>query len=187
MTSSGRQQPDNAMYLGDEVGSSSETCSSPMLWMERKATIGAADLFCLQRWKVYTNINFITTFAFPNMQDPCCLTEITAAWKNFYFSTKLTNHTIQWRVRYRISNKHSVLQSSPSVANKSHIIQWIEPQLWNWWRTIWWKERWEIPHPWWQINMSMYILAVQVCWDSTQHSPLSNCLKHLQYICLLIY
>ena len=129
MTSSGRQQPDNAMYLGDEVGSSSETCSSPMLWMERKATIGAADLFCLQRWKLYTNINFITTFAFPNMQDPCCLTEITAAWKNFYFSTKLTNHTIQWRVRYRISNKHSVLQSSPSVANKSHIIQWIEPQL----------------------------------------------------------
>ena len=49
MTASVRQRPDTAVYKGDEVGFTSETCSSPMLWTERKATIGAADLLRLQR------------------------------------------------------------------------------------------------------------------------------------------
>ena len=93
MICSERQRPDTAVYYGNEVGFTSETCSSPMLWTERKATLGAADLLRLQRWKGYTDINSITTFAFPNMQESSCLTEITVTWKSFRFYTKLTRHS----------------------------------------------------------------------------------------------
>ena len=66
-----------------------QTCSG----RRQKTTIGAADLLRLQRWNGYTDINSITTFAFPNMQTPCFLTEITVTWKDFTFVYKLTRHT----------------------------------------------------------------------------------------------
>ena len=93
MASSVKQRPDTDVYFKEEVGFPCETCSSPMLWTKRKATIGAADLLRLQRWKRCTDINSITTFAFPNMQSTCFLTEITVTWKDLIFLYKLTRHT----------------------------------------------------------------------------------------------
>ena len=90
MASSVKQRPDTAVYFKEEVGFSCDIYSSPVLWTERKATIGEADLLRLQRWKGYTDINSITTFTFPNMQSTSFLTEITVTWKDFKFLTKLT-------------------------------------------------------------------------------------------------
>ena len=92
MVCSETQRPDTAVYCGDVVGFTAETCSSPMLRTERKTTIGAAELLRLQRWKGRTDIDCITSFAFPNMQTPACLTEITVTWTNFRFFTKVTRY-----------------------------------------------------------------------------------------------
>ncbi len=93
MSSSVKQQPDTAVYFKEEVGFSCKTCSSLMLWTERKATIRVADLLRPQHWKGYTDINSITTFISPNLPIRSVLTEITVTWKDFIFLYKLTRHT----------------------------------------------------------------------------------------------
>ncbi len=65
-TANPRQQSDVLVQFKGEVGFRAEVRSSPMLFTERKAIIGAADFLRLQRCKGHTEIDTITTFAFPN-------------------------------------------------------------------------------------------------------------------------
>ena len=69
-----------------------EIKSSPMLWTERKASIGAANLLRLLR-SSNSNINSITTFAFPNMQSNECIIKIEMTWHDYKFKSKLTRYT----------------------------------------------------------------------------------------------
>ena len=71
----------------------------PCSGQRKKATIGAADLLRLQHWKGYTDINFITTFAFPNVHDACCVIEITGTWKNslLHHRDKVPQHGTRFR------------------------------------------------------------------------------------------
>ncbi len=74
-TTNSRQRSDVLVQFKGEVGFRAEVRSSPMLFTERKAIIGAADFLRLQRCKGHTEIDTITTFAFPN----CGSIEITVS------------------------------------------------------------------------------------------------------------
>ena len=72
MTSTSRQRPDIVVYMDSTetvVGFRAEVCSSPMLYTERKAILGAADLLRLQRCTDPSKLQ-VTTFALPNTEQP---------------------------------------------------------------------------------------------------------------------
>lgn len=75
-----------------KVGFRAQVCSSPMLWTERKAILGAANHLRYQRMLGHTQINNITTFAFPNLEENHCLIEIELSFKGFQFTPILTKY-----------------------------------------------------------------------------------------------
>ena len=74
-----------------KVGFIAEVQSSPMLWTERKATFGAADMLRVLRCRDHS-INEIITFEFPNTQSKQCLVEIQVKWNNFCFETRTVRY-----------------------------------------------------------------------------------------------
>ena len=68
--------------------------SSPKLWNERKAILGAANMVHLLRNTSYSVQKF-TSFAFPmpNIDDSHCIAEIQVTWENLMFASKLTRYT----------------------------------------------------------------------------------------------
>ncbi len=61
-----------------------EVNSSPMLYTERKAVLGAADMLRLLR---HTDKNFsvFTSFVFPKKECPQCVIKVTVKWQNLRF------------------------------------------------------------------------------------------------------
>jgi hypothetical protein len=59
-----------------------EVRSSPMVFTERKAILGAADMLRLLQCSDPSKLQ-VTTFALPNTEEPHCLIEIEVSWKNF--------------------------------------------------------------------------------------------------------
>ena len=61
-----------------------EVKSSPMLWTERKAILGAANMVHLL-CNISDSVQKFTSFAFPNIDDSHCIAEIQVTWENFMF------------------------------------------------------------------------------------------------------
>lgn len=61
-----------------------EVKSSPMLWTERKAILGVANMVRRLR-NTSDSVQKFTSFAFPNINDCHCIAEIQVTWLNFMF------------------------------------------------------------------------------------------------------
>ncbi len=93
---SSKQRCDVVVYTDEKhqkVILTVEVRSSRMLWTERKATYGATDLLRLLRFS-QSSINEVTTFCFPNNDEPSCIIEIKVEWKNFMFETYLKRYKV---------------------------------------------------------------------------------------------
>jgi hypothetical protein len=99
LSASTRERADIVVYADEskkKVLLTLEIRSSPMLWAERKATLGAANLLRLLRCSTEDTIPIqkMTTFALPTMDLKQCIVEIQVTWTtNLKFLTKLTRHT----------------------------------------------------------------------------------------------
>ena len=95
LCSSSIERPDIIVYTNlskQQIVLIGEIKSSPyMLYTERKASIGAANLLRLLRSSNY-NIKSITTFALPNLQSKECIVEIKITWEDYKFISELTRH-----------------------------------------------------------------------------------------------
>ena len=91
---SSSQRPDIIVYEDskeEKVICTAEVRSSPMVVLERKATIGAAYLLRLLRY-TDQDIKTITTFALPNMEEKQCVVQITLEWRDFQFVSNVKRH-----------------------------------------------------------------------------------------------
>ncbi len=94
---SSKQRCDMVVYADEtkrKVILTVEVGSSPMLWTERKAIYGAADLLRFMRFS-QSSINEVTTFCFPNNTNgPSCIIEIRVEWKDFKFEVYLKRYEV---------------------------------------------------------------------------------------------
>lgn len=110
------------------VGFRAEVCSSPMIWTERKAILGAANHLRYQRMLGHTQIKSITTFAFPKLEVNHCLIEIEVSFEKLHFVPKLTKYA---DVKAGIKRLREVIERQCE-----HIFSLRQPEVTTFWPTL---------------------------------------------------
>ncbi len=91
---SSKERPDIIIYNKNEPEQIALTCevqSSPMVWTEQKAILGATNLLRNLR-EISTKINSVTVFAIPNSYSLNCIIEIVVEWSELVFKVNETRY-----------------------------------------------------------------------------------------------